>query len=111
MSRPCCVMVFNPSASSRIPFERLGYVTPNETAFHLRHRVEKADEQHEHDGDLAEQWRVESALGKIRNGVGAEAAQWPGDKQEQEQITTGVTDRIPERVVTARHDHASHTHE
>src|SRR5206468_1387345 len=35
----------------------------------------------------------------------------PGDKQEQEQIPAGVTDRIPERVVTARHHHAGHAHE
>jgi hypothetical protein len=68
-------------------------------ALHLRHGVEEPDEQHEADGDLAEERRVEPALGEIGNRVGAEATQRPGDEEQQEQITAGVTHRIPQRVV------------
>ena len=71
-------------------------------AFHLRHRVEEPDEQHEADGDLAEHRRVVAALGEVRNRVGPEAPQRPGDEQQQEQIAARVTDRIPQRVVAGR---------
>ena len=80
-------------------------------ALHLRHRVEKPDEQHEAHGDLAKERRVEPALGEIRDRVRAEAAQGPGDEQQEKKITARITHRVPQRVVAGGHHHARDAHE
>ena len=80
-------------------------------ALHLGHGVEEADEEHEADRDLAEHRRIIAALGEVRDGVGAEAAQRARDEEQQEEVTARVADGIPERVVTGGHHHAGHAHE
>src|SRR5205823_4903567 len=79
--------------------------------FHLRHRVEKPDEEDKDDRNLSKDRRIEPALGEIRNGVCSKPAQWTGDEQKQKQITARVTNRIPKRVIARTHHHPCDSHE
>ena len=80
-------------------------------ALHLRHRVEKSDEEDETHGDFTEERRVKPALGEIGDRVGTEATQGACDEEQEKQVSAGVTHRIPQRVVAGGHDHAGDAHE
>jgi hypothetical protein len=78
---------------------------------HLGEGVEEADHQDQDHRQTAEPGAVETALGEVRDGVGAEATQGSGHEQQEQEVPGRVAHGVPEHVVPELHHQAGHPEE
>ena len=88
-----------------------GHLEGQPRPLELGQEVEAADDEDDAGGGTAEERRLQPALGEVRNRVGAEAPQRRGHGDQEDQVTGGVPDGVPEGAEPFEHGQSGNAQE